>query len=147
MESNIGEGEITKAFNRRDSKQEKPSPPTPMPSAKVMPVPSRRKSATLKWAFACGRPASHLEYFPVTVTLFALYDSQCQPVDSIRCFCKTSIRSSCLYVNRSSIYVRHIVLSKIHLKCATLAVSLLVSRKRSTILVSKPLSPVQTEVK
>jgi len=60
MESNIGEGEITKAFNRRDSKQEKPSPPTPKltrpasrqspstPSAKVAPIPARRKSATPK---------------------------------------------------------------------------------------------------
>lgn len=60
MSLNLGEGEITKAFNRRDSKPEKPSPPTPKPtrlasrqspstpSAKVAPVPMRRKSATPK---------------------------------------------------------------------------------------------------
>ncbi|XP_066362115.1 protein IQ-DOMAIN 2-like isoform X1 [Miscanthus floridulus] len=60
MSLNLGEGEITKAFNRRDSKPEKPSPPTPKPtrpasrqspstpSAKVAPIPARRKSATPK---------------------------------------------------------------------------------------------------
>ena len=60
MSLNLGEGEITKAFNRRDSKLEKPSPPTPKltrpasrqspstPSAKVAPIPARRKSATPK---------------------------------------------------------------------------------------------------
>jgi hypothetical protein len=56
----VGEGEITKAFNRRDSKPEKPSPPTPKParpasrqspstpSARVAPIPARRKSSTPK---------------------------------------------------------------------------------------------------
>ena len=60
MSLNLGEGEITKAFNRRDSKLEKPSPPTPKltrpasrqspstPSAKVAPIPARRKSTTPK---------------------------------------------------------------------------------------------------
>jgi hypothetical protein len=60
MSLNLGEGEITKAFNRRDSKPEKPSPPTPKPtrpasrqspstpSSKVAPIPARRKSATPK---------------------------------------------------------------------------------------------------
>jgi len=60
MSLNLGEGEITKAFNRRDSKPEKPSPPTPKltrpasrqspstPSAKVAPIPVRRKSVTPK---------------------------------------------------------------------------------------------------
>jgi hypothetical protein len=60
MSLNLGEGEITKAFNRRDLKPEKPSPPTPKltrpasrqspstPSAKVAPLPGRRKSATPK---------------------------------------------------------------------------------------------------
>jgi hypothetical protein len=32
MSLNLGEDEITKAFNRRDSKPEKPSPPTPKPT-------------------------------------------------------------------------------------------------------------------
>ncbi|PWZ04069.1 Protein IQ-DOMAIN 1 [Zea mays] len=56
----VGEGEITKAFNRRDSKPEKPSPLTPKParpasrqspstpSARVAPIPARRKSSTPK---------------------------------------------------------------------------------------------------
>ncbi|WVZ96026.1 hypothetical protein U9M48_041715 [Paspalum notatum var. saurae] len=60
MSLNLGEGEITKAFNRRDSKPDRPSPPTPKPirpasrqspstpSAKVAPIPARRKSATPK---------------------------------------------------------------------------------------------------
>ncbi|KAL5202894.1 hypothetical protein ABZP36_013846 [Zizania latifolia] len=57
---NLGEGEITKAFNRRGSKPDKPSPTTPKlarpasrqspstPSAKVTPILARKKSATPK---------------------------------------------------------------------------------------------------
>ncbi|XP_062179682.1 protein IQ-DOMAIN 2-like [Phragmites australis] len=61
MSLNLGEGEITKAFNRRDSKPDKPSPTTTpkltrpasrqspsTPSAKVTPIPARKKSATPK---------------------------------------------------------------------------------------------------
>jgi hypothetical protein len=60
MSLNLGEGEITKAFNRRDSKPDKPSPTTPKltrpasrqspltPSAKVTAIPARRKSVTPK---------------------------------------------------------------------------------------------------
>ncbi|GJM94450.1 hypothetical protein PR202_ga11093 [Eleusine coracana subsp. coracana] len=60
MSLNLGEGEITKAFNRRDSKPDKPSPTTPKltrpasrqspstPSAKVTPILARRKSVTPK---------------------------------------------------------------------------------------------------
>uniref|UniRef100_A0A0A9HAP6 DUF4005 domain-containing protein n=1 Tax=Arundo donax TaxID=35708 RepID=A0A0A9HAP6_ARUDO len=60
MSLNLGEGEITKAFNRRDSKPDKPSPTTPKltrpasrqspstPSAKVTPIPARKKSVTPK---------------------------------------------------------------------------------------------------
>uniref|UniRef100_A0A0A9G696 DUF4005 domain-containing protein n=1 Tax=Arundo donax TaxID=35708 RepID=A0A0A9G696_ARUDO len=58
MSLNLGEGEITKAFNRRDSKPDKPSPTTPKltlpasrqspstPSTKVTPIHARKKSAT-----------------------------------------------------------------------------------------------------
>uniref|UniRef100_A0A0D9WC82 DUF4005 domain-containing protein n=1 Tax=Leersia perrieri TaxID=77586 RepID=A0A0D9WC82_9ORYZ len=57
---NLGEGEITKAFNRRGSKPDKSSPTTPKltrpasrqspstPSAKVSPILARKKSATPK---------------------------------------------------------------------------------------------------
>uniref|UniRef100_A0A0A9DE57 DUF4005 domain-containing protein n=1 Tax=Arundo donax TaxID=35708 RepID=A0A0A9DE57_ARUDO len=60
MSLNLGEGEITKAFNRRDSKPDKPSPTTPKltrpasrqspstPTAKVTPIPVRQKSVTPK---------------------------------------------------------------------------------------------------
>jgi hypothetical protein len=60
MSLNLGEGEITKAFIRKDSKPDKPSPTTPKltrpasrqspstPSAKVTPIPVRRKSVTPK---------------------------------------------------------------------------------------------------
>ncbi|TVU33931.1 hypothetical protein EJB05_15747 [Eragrostis curvula] len=60
MSLNIGEGEITKAFNRRDSKPDKPSPTTPKlarpasrqspstASSKVTPILARKKSATPK---------------------------------------------------------------------------------------------------
>ncbi|TKW14767.1 hypothetical protein SEVIR_5G188300v4 [Setaria viridis] len=60
MTLNLGEGEITKAFNRRDSKADKSSPATPKlirpasrqspstPSPRVTPILARKKSATPK---------------------------------------------------------------------------------------------------
>jgi len=60
MSLNLGEGEITKAFNRRDSKPDKPAPTTPKlirpasrqspstPSPKVTPILVRKKSTMPK---------------------------------------------------------------------------------------------------